>query len=84
MIFLIAYSRSGGLLKMESFPTTEMTRAQANRAALVRTYLQQLSDVEIALFESEDEATLRRTHARYFETTPQLTGDLHRALDKTA
>lgn len=84
MIFLIVYSRKHGLLDMRAFAKNEMSSAQLARSESVRKYLTNLDDVEIALFETDSEDTLRSTHSRYFESIEQLKSDMCNAFERSA
>jgi hypothetical protein len=71
MIFLLEYDRKLGKLRdFKSFND----RAQAQRERLERELFlhRSLQPCEVVLLEAADEATLRRTHKRYFNTPRQL------------
>lgn len=70
MIFLIDYDRrSGSIRQFQSFGDHERQQAEQLRLELEITGR---ADAEVVLLESEDEATVRKTHARYFETAAEL------------
>ena len=73
MIFLVEYDRSAGkIVEFKRFDSSARQQAEACRLSveleLGRNHVQH----EVALFEAEDEASLRRTHRRYFEDLGQL------------
>lgn len=70
MIFLIDYDRKSARIRsIRPFSVDE--RAQAERIRL-DLEIADRTDSEIVLLEADDEATLRKTHARYFETAAEL------------
>jgi len=70
MIFLIDYDRKHARIRL--FKTFEdMERACAERERL-DLEITDRADAEVVLLEAADEATLRKTHARYFESATDL------------
>ena len=70
MIFLIDYDkRSGAIRLFKSFPDHQRQHAEQLRLELE---IVGRSDAEVVVLESEDEVTVRKTHARYFETAAEL------------
>jgi len=70
MIFLIDYDRIVGKIRLiERFLDNEREKAELLRLELER---KGLADAEIVLLEADDEATVRKTHARYFNTATEL------------
>jgi hypothetical protein len=73
MIYLIDYDRqSGTLVEMRAFPDEEREAAQNERLDLELALHAQGQMREVVLLEAADEAGLRRTHGRYFETLEML------------
>jgi hypothetical protein len=73
MIFLIAYNRKlGRLERFVQFGDLERSQADTARASLEADNATDLL-LEIVLLEAEDEAAVRRTHRRYFESLESLT-----------
>ena len=65
--FVIVFDRSTArILDREEFPEEARVEAWASHDRLVRQYVG-AAGVEVVLFGSESEATLRRTHGRYFD-----------------
>jgi len=73
MLFLIEYDpRNGELISSESFDEaarTDATRARIEREVRLR---HEGIDREVVILEAADEASLRVTHRRYFDTASQL------------
>jgi hypothetical protein len=70
MIFLIDYDRrSGSMREFCSFPDSERRRAERLRLEME---IKASPEAEIVLLEAKDEETVRKTHARYFETAAEL------------
>lgn len=65
--FLIKYDRKSGAVTTRSFE--DSGTAMRARIALERSAT---PDEEVVVLSSDSEATLRRTHARYFETAAQI------------
>lgn len=79
MIFLVTYRRSSG--ELHTFISfTDAAEANARLSEETKKYLGERADVEVALFEADDEANFRRTHARYFEDVASLTSDFRTIL----
>ncbi|HVA28762.1 MAG TPA: hypothetical protein VNF68_11315 [Candidatus Baltobacteraceae bacterium] len=72
MIFLIVFSRKNGLQSVRDFPDSKLPEANAARESAIRENLANIGDIEIALFDAPDFATLRTTHRRYFETIQNM------------
>jgi len=73
MIYLIDYDRrSGTLIEMRAFGDNERETAQNARLDLELALYAKGLEREIVLLEAADEAGLRRTHGRYFETLESL------------
>ena len=73
MIFLLDYDRKRGQLRgITRYPDQERARAQEARLGLELESKAANADREVILLEATDEATLRRTHRRYFEDLSQL------------
>jgi hypothetical protein len=83
MIFLIEFSRRRGLQSFRTFDDSEIVKANEARATAISRNISQLDDVEIALFESVNENTLRATHRRYFENEAQMIGAIADGLQST-
>jgi hypothetical protein len=70
MIFLIDYDRRLGKIRLlERFSDDDRQNAERLRLALE---LRGRADAEIVLLEADDEETVRKTHARYFNTATEL------------
>ena len=69
MIFLIEYDRAAGKLASIT-PFSDENREQAAEARLTLELALNKSrvDREVVLLEAQNEAALRRTHQRYFES----------------
>ena len=73
MIFLVQYDRNvARLVRFERFPNEQRAEAERARLDLELSQIGHDAEQEIVLFEAEDEQSLRRTHARYFETLAGL------------
>ena len=73
MIFLIQYNRKGGqLICFERFSDAERKKAYDAKFDLELRLNQQGNRDEVVILEAADEAAVRRTHRRYFETLEQL------------
>lgn len=71
MFFILAYKRPAAQLLEPLSSTVSLNDARKRKAELESRYGQSL-DVEVVLLESESEATLRRTHSRYFRTLEEM------------
>lgn len=83
MIFVIAFDRSTNqLLAFDTFADAERVASETRYRELLRhTWLEAADDsVEVNVFESIDEDTFRKTHARYFESTSDAIKSLRSAL----
>lgn len=70
MIFLIDYDRKSARIRsFKAFADNERAHAEQIRLDLE---IGDRDDSEVVLLEADDEATLRKTHARYFETAAEL------------
>ena len=79
MIFLIDYDRRLG--RIRSFRTfDDQDRLRAEEIRLDLEILNRL-DSEVVILEADSETTVRKTHARYFETAAEL---LRSAADEAA
>lgn len=66
MYFLVQFKRSRqALISMQMFEN----RSEAVQTLSVTERLNDDPDVEVVLLSSDSEATLRRTHSRYFSAT---------------
>lgn len=70
MIFLVDYDRRSGFLRLFK-PFADNERHQAEQLRLELEIIGRV-DAEVVLLESEDEETVRKTHARYFESATDL------------
>lgn len=72
MIFVFAYDRNGQTkLNDERFEESNERRATLVRETLEKQYAGKDS-IEVVLLRSPDEATLRKTHSRYFLTSREI------------
>lgn len=73
MYFLVDYDRErGALISLRSFAPEDRLPAEIARLELEISLNAQGVDREIVILEAKDEASLRRTHRRYFENVAQL------------
>lgn len=73
MIFLIEYDRQRAeLVRFESYSDAESNVADDERLALELDLNRQGVDHEVVLLQAQNEASLRRTHRRYFEDLREL------------
>jgi hypothetical protein len=73
MIFLIEYDRpSGTLVSMQSFTLARRDQAEERRLSAEMDALHRGISREIVLIDARNEAELRKTHRRYFESPGQL------------
>jgi hypothetical protein len=73
MIFLVEYDRNAGaMLSFKHFADEQRHRAEDERLVLELQLNQAGLRHEVVLLEAVDEAALRRTHQRYFQTLEQL------------
>lgn len=73
MIFLIQYDRMGGhLLRFEKYAYADRKRAKRDMLELDLKLNREGLNHEVVILEAADEAAVRRTHRRYFETLEQL------------
>jgi hypothetical protein len=74
MILLIEYNRAraiiGGIRQFAESNVLEPLRSVLAREIELRS--QAIGDQEVVLLEAEDEAALRKTHARYFSPAEEL------------
>ena len=74
MFFVLAYRRSESrLLELTRFASTDFDRAWECKLDADKRFGG--SDVEVVLLESENERSLRATHARFFRTLEELASD---------
>jgi hypothetical protein len=83
MIFLVEFSRRAGLRSVTDFPDDSLAQANAARAEALERNIENLDDVEIALFQTADIDTLKKTHARYFKSAAEMNQDIVEQLRKT-
>lgn len=76
MIFLIEYDRKGGhLLRFQRYSDEKRREADRDRLDLdIELNRAGVTSHEVVILEATDEAAIRRTHRRYFETLEQLLG----------
>ena len=74
MIFLIEYERREGRIvtPMKIFNESEREKAANERLEIELDLNRREVDHEVVLLEAANEATLRRTHRRYFESYAQI------------
>ncbi|MEQ1913053.1 MAG: hypothetical protein ABMA15_29840 [Vicinamibacterales bacterium] len=73
MIFLIRYNaRQGLLVRIDSFEDADRQRAEDARLDLELDLNRLGIADEVVLLEAAHEDALRKTHARYFETLPEM------------
>jgi hypothetical protein len=73
VIFLIEYDRERGVLVSKTlFPAEQRPEAQKARLDLEVRLNAAGVDHEVVLLEAVDEASLRRTHQRYFSSADEL------------
>jgi hypothetical protein len=81
MIFLIEYDpREGRSVTILTFDASDRAIARDARLRLELDLNDRCVNHEVVLLEANDEAALRRTHARYFEDAGQI---VERFLDGT-
>ena len=83
MIFLIEFDRAAHrILRFERFDDAQREVAVKRRLALeIETAAANL-DHEVVLLEAADEAQIKRTHRRYFESVEQLVARFDKATVK--
>ncbi len=85
MIFLIEYDRaSAALLRFTPFADEHRGAAESARLALELELLRSGQTHEVVLLEAVDEAAVRRTHQRYFETLESIISSMRRSLSEDA
>ena len=68
MIFLIRYNRKRGeTVSLKKFDDAEKAVANHERLELELSLNRENIDDEVVILQTDSEATLRRTHARYFQ-----------------
>jgi len=73
MLFLIEYDRnSGRIVTFKTFDDLEQQKAEDARLKMELELNQLETEHEVVLLEAATEATLRRTHRRYFESLSEL------------
>lgn len=65
-------------MELKSYPDEAAEEALSRKLELEFEFASN-KDVEVALFESRDEATLRTTHSRYFENAANIAERLSKA-----
>jgi hypothetical protein len=74
MLFLIEYDRrKGEVVSLKSFQSGNRAQALEERLQLELSLHQQGIEREIVLLEATNEAAIRKTHRRYFESLDELT-----------
>ena len=72
-LFLLRYDRHAGkLISIETFPDSERDRVMQERRRLETSWP---SHLEVMVLEADSEATIRRTHRRYFQTIEEMLAD---------
>jgi hypothetical protein len=75
MLFLIEYDRPGGsIVQLRKFEDVFREVAEDARLSLELDLNRQGVEHEVVLLDARDEAALRRTHGRYFESVAELVG----------
>lgn len=74
MIFLIEYNKpEGRIVLFQTYDASERTKAHDARLELELDLNRKgITEHEIVLLEANDEAALRKTHRRYFETISEI------------
>jgi hypothetical protein len=73
VIFLIEYDRpQGKIVRFEIFQDGERSKAEDSRLELELSLNRQGIEREVVLLRATNEAALRRTHRRYFETLSSI------------
>ncbi len=73
MIFLIEYNRKiGQIVTFNTFDDSERRKAEDARLQMELELNRLAVEHEVVLLEAATEATLRRTHRRYFESLSEL------------
>jgi hypothetical protein len=73
MLFLVDYDRRAGkLLELRHFSDTERQKAEDARLTLEIEQRKSGIEHEIVLLDAANEAALRKTHRRYFETVESM------------
>jgi hypothetical protein len=73
MWFLIEYDRAKStLVSLAEFPEGERSEAEEARLSLEIQLNQQRVSREVVILQAENEAALRKTHRRYFESLEEL------------
>lgn len=73
MIFLIEYNRKiGQIVTFNTFNDSERRKAEDARLQMELELNRLAVEHEVVLLEAATEATLRRTHRRYFESLSEL------------
>ena len=73
MIFLIEYKRSAEeLVTFRRYEESQRQQARRDQLDLELDRNRHRIENEIVILEADDEATIRRTHRRYFESMRQL------------
>jgi hypothetical protein len=73
MWFLIEYDRPSGILvRLDEFREHERSLAEETRLSLEIELNKKKLTHEVVILQAKDEAALRKTHRRYFETLEEL------------
>ena len=73
MIFLIEYDRKRGqIVTIKKFNSSEREKAYESRLQMELELNRLGTEREVVILEAANEAALRRTHRRYFETLSEL------------
>lgn len=73
MLFLIEYNREQGkIVSMRRFDDSEKREAESQRLQLELRLRQMNVKHEVVILDAGDEASVRRTHRRYFESLEEL------------
>lgn len=74
MIFLIEYNKpEGRMVLFQTYDASERAKAHDDRLALELDLNRKgIREHEVVLLEAHDEAALRKTHRRYFETISEI------------
>lgn len=67
-LFLLTFNRRSRAVTVDELPPDDAAQMLVDAEAAARSD----PDVQVVLLSAADEADLRRTHARYFETVDEL------------
>ena len=72
-LFLLQYDRrQGKLLTLDAYDEARREEAMRRRRELE---LSKSAHIEVIILEADSEATIRRTHRRYFQTIEEMLAD---------